>query len=83
MKNFNILKNMLLLAGVLFALQLASQTTLPGNREIGEIIKNDFLVNDDTQGDLLQREHSQVAMNSSGAFVVVWRDERNGDFDVF
>ena len=42
------------------------------------IIKDDFLVNDDITGGCI---HSgpRIAMNSSGCFVVVWNDQRDGD----
>jgi hypothetical protein len=43
----------------------------------------DFLVNDDATGGVWQDDPSAMAMNASGQFVVVWQDERNGDFDCF
>jgi len=48
-----------------------------------EIIKNDFIVNDDT---LLGDHHfPMVAMNKSGNFIIAWNDERHGwdDWDIF
>lgn len=42
-----------------------------------------FLVNDDQVGDCFQNKPPEIAMNSQGAYVIVWRDERNGDFDMF
>ena len=69
--------------GLFLTAQIYAQMSPNTAMETRDVVKNDFLVNDDTQGDLQQREPSQVAMNTGGAFVVVWRDERNGDFDVF
>jgi len=45
---------------------------------ISGIVKDDFLVNDDTTGGCTQLLPA-VAMDSSGDFVVCWVDERNGD----
>ncbi len=40
-----------------------------------------FKVNDDTVD--IEQEHPSVAMDSQGNFVVVWADERNGNFDIY
>lgn len=40
-----------------------------------------FKVNDDTSD--IEQEHPSVAVDSLGNFVVVWADERNGNFDVY
>ncbi len=47
------------------------------------IIKDDFLVNDDTV--IVDHHNPAVTMNSSGEFIITWNDERNGwdDWDIF
>jgi len=55
----------------------------PKGRElISGVIKNDFLVNDDTTGGCSQ-QHSAVAGGSGGSFVVCWEDYRNGEPDIY
>jgi len=83
MKTKSNIRSLLLIPGILISMNLFAQFSPHSMVNTRDVIKNDFLVNDDTHGDLMQREPSQVAMNSNGDFVVVWRDERNGDFDVF
>ncbi len=46
------------------------------------IIKDDFLVNDDTTGGCRQW-YSAIAMDTSGNFVVCWEDYRNGELDIY
>ncbi len=48
-----------------------------------EIIKNDFIVNDDTF--LGDHHFPMVTMNKSGNFIIAWNDERHGwdDWDIF
>jgi len=47
------------------------------------IIKNDFLVNDDTA--IVDHHFPVVTMNNSGNFIIAWNDERYGwdDWDIF
>jgi len=47
------------------------------------IIKDDFLVNDDTV--IVDHHFPAVTMNSSGNFIIAWNDERYGwdDWDIF
>jgi len=47
-------------------------------KTISRIIKDDFLVNDDTTGGCDQKSPA-VAMDPLGTFVICWRDNRNGD----
>lgn len=47
----------------------------------GQSIGPNFKVNDDTG--VFEQEHPSVAMDSLGNFVVVWADERNGNFDIY
>jgi len=49
---------------------------------VKEIIRNDFLVNDDTTGGCLQF-YPSVALDSAGNFVVCWLDRRNVDADIY
>jgi len=51
-------------------------------KTISGIIKNDFLVNDDTTGGCWQG-HPAVAMDTSGDFVICWVDGRNGERDIY
>jgi len=83
MKTQIITRNAILILGLLLSAQTFAQLSPGSILETGDVIKNDFLVNDDTYGDMLHHEPVQMAMNDNGAYVVVWRDERNGDFDVF
>ena len=46
------------------------------------LFDDDFLVNTDMSGGSHQWR-PEVAIDSSGNFVVVWEDERNGQFDIF
>ncbi len=50
---------------------------------IKNIIKNDFLVNDDTIGGTTNQEYPSVSMDNAGNFVIVWNDYRNGNSDIF
>ena len=47
-----------------------------------DVIKNDFLVNDDTTIEYEQSD-PYVAMNETGNFVICWRDDRNGNSDIY
>ncbi len=47
----------------------------------GEGVGPNFRVNDDP-GSCYQG-HSDVAMNGTGSFIIVWEDRRNGDSDVY
>lgn len=47
------------------------------------IIKNDFLVNDDTTGGYSQWFPPAVAVDTSGDFVICWQDGRNGNSDIY
>jgi len=49
---------------------------------IRNVIKNDFLINDDLTGGCFQRFPS-IAMAGSGNFVVVWEDARKGERDIY
>ncbi len=46
------------------------------------IIKDDFLVNDDTTSGCDQWS-SAIAIDSSGNFVICWGDKRNGEWDIY
>ncbi|MCD4735899.1 MAG: hypothetical protein K8R53_07625, partial [Bacteroidales bacterium] len=47
----------------------------------GTALGSNFKVNDDTGTE--EQEHPSVSLDSTGNFVIVWADERNGDFDVY
>ncbi len=49
---------------------------------IKNVIKNDFLVNNDTVGGGTDQYDPSVSMDNAGNFVVVWYDYRNGDADI-
>jgi hypothetical protein len=51
-------------------------------QEVNRAITDDFLVNDDTAGGCNQ-DYPAVDRNSSGRFVVVWKDERNDYGDIY
>ena len=50
---------------------------------IKNVIKNDFLINDDTIGGRLDQYDPIVSMNNTGNFVIVWMDYRNGNYDIY
>ncbi|MDP2209014.1 MAG: T9SS type A sorting domain-containing protein [Bacteroidota bacterium] len=60
--------------------------TAPAEKHL-EVIKNvlteDFLVNDDTTGGTPLQHSPSIAMNASGNCVIVWVDERNGNYDIY
>jgi len=47
----------------------------------GTALGNNFRVNDDLSDE--HQEYPTVAMNSSGDFVIVWLDLRNGNWDIY
>jgi len=47
----------------------------------GTPIGNNFKVNDDNSS--AGQESPAIAIDAAGNFVVVWRDERNGDWDIY
>ena len=49
---------------------------------IERVIRDDFLVNDDTRGGCRQW-YPSVAVQQSGGIVVAWHDERNGASDIY
>ncbi|HQF42912.1 MAG TPA: hypothetical protein PK073_08350, partial [Ignavibacteriaceae bacterium] len=49
---------------------------------VGGIIKNDFMINDDTIGYSDQR-FPTISVNASGDFVVAWSDYRNDKWDIY
>lgn len=52
--------------------------------QITGIIKDDFLVNDDTSACTgSNQRHSAIATDELGNFVIVWHDDRNGDADIY
>jgi len=83
MKTIDFIQNGILSIGILFSVLVYSQSSPTGNNGISDVIKDDFLVSDNITGEYWEREELQVAMNAAGESVVVWCDERNGDYDVF
>jgi len=83
MKTKVLFLNTILFFGLVYSVQLFAQISPAFTDETRAVIKNDFLVNDESHGDMLHQEPSRIAMNSTGDFVVVWRDKRNGDYDCF
>ncbi len=49
---------------------------------VKNVITEDFLVNDDVTG-VSDQMYASVAMDGSGNIVIVWMDERNGNFDIY
>jgi len=74
----------LLLSVILTSVVASLSFCQPPKQEdlISGVIKNDFLINDDTTGGCSQ-QHSAVASGSGGSFVVCWEDYRNGEADIY
>ncbi|MBI9038750.1 MAG: T9SS type A sorting domain-containing protein [Bacteroidales bacterium] len=47
----------------------------------GTALGNNFKVNTDTTNE--EQEHPTVAIDSCGNFVIVWADERSGEYDIY
>ncbi len=49
---------------------------------MGNLI-DDFQVNAPDSSANIQAFYSDVAYHNSGSFIIVWNDNRNGDYDIF
>jgi hypothetical protein len=47
------------------------------------LIGSNQRVNDDGIGEIFAQRDAAVALNDSGKFVIAWKDERHGNFDIF
>ncbi len=53
------------------------------NETIKNVIRSDFLVNDDTIGGIFDKCFPNVSMDNTGNFVIVWSDDRNGNENIY
>ncbi len=50
---------------------------------INNILIDDFLVNDDTTGGIVEQSSPSTAMDVNGNLVIVWEDYRNNNLDIY